>query len=428
MTTSKKDMDRETIAGLWRAFAAEAANREFYSKCFLYIHTPFCVCKCKYCKYESDPCGDPALIAAHRDRLFEEIEYFSDAVRGMEFDGLYFGGGTPTAYPPDMLADILSMLRGAFLFNNTGMSTCEMHAGLTTREHIEAAAQHGIERISFGVQSLNSKALQLAGRIPSDAGRLETLLGYAGECGVKERNIDLIAALPGESVSSFMENLERIFQFSPESVVIYHLTHDNIRYTSDEIEMTDAVMRDWQRARDLFISASQRAGYSPMPGMEKNIDTLIVKNDNSTYCEENKYELFSTHPASVLGLGKYSFSNIFGKTFYKNTGYRSLDNARFISVYEGHEKDTFMEACNLIFLYIRSSIPMPLSVFESVFGLDAADFIERYFKKLLDPGHIEIVSGHLVNRLKFRNETQVWELRDIMMEIIMIEKNRERGA
>jgi coproporphyrinogen III oxidase-like Fe-S oxidoreductase len=112
--------------------------------------------------YESDAGPTITQISMQIHTLLHEITATAPAVRGLDFDGFYFGGGTPTIFTESDFRDILQAVRHAFIFSGRGVSTCEMHPYSATADKMAIAVENGVDRISIsiGVQSLTPAVLQ----------------------------------------------------------------------------------------------------------------------------------------------------------------------------------------------------------------------------------------------------------------------------
>ena len=129
----------------------------------LYVHIPFCVRKCRYCSFASFP-AEEAEKETYIDLLLREA-----AARRKETEEpirtVYFGGGTPSLLSPDLLTRLTSGLRNVFCLDDVQEFTAEANPGTVTKEWLDAAAEAGINRISFGMQAYQDKILSTLGRI-----------------------------------------------------------------------------------------------------------------------------------------------------------------------------------------------------------------------------------------------------------------------
>lgn len=187
----------------------------------LYIHIPFCVRKCLYCDFLSFPCmaGEKTdyLEALHQEILC--------CGRGRE-DGLvtsvFVGGGTPSLLTGDEMERLFGTLRQQFVFAEDAEITMEANPGTLTEENLGGYRRAGINRLSIGCQSVHDEELEKLGRIHRFADFCESF-SLARKAGFTNINVDLMAALPGQDLSSWEDCLNRILDFAPEHISAYSL-------------------------------------------------------------------------------------------------------------------------------------------------------------------------------------------------------------
>ena len=190
----------------------------------LYIGIPFCKTRCTYCSFSSGEIGrNKKLVAPYTDALLREIELSAQLMReaGLHVRAAYMGGGTPTAIPCGDLEKILAAAKEAF----PGAVEWTVEAGrpdTIDREKLEMLRRLEITRISVNPQTFNDETLKRIGR--SHSGE-DTIRAYmmARELGFDDINMDLIAALPGETPEIFAQSLDRVMQLNPESVTVHSL-------------------------------------------------------------------------------------------------------------------------------------------------------------------------------------------------------------
>lgn len=187
----------------------------------LYVHIPFCVRKCAYCDFLSGPASEEtkqAYVAA----LLQEIESHEATYQDYEVSSIFLGGGTPSLLTPKQSFDILSGLKKHFHVRKDAEITMEVNPGTVTEEKAKAWKEAGINRISMGLQSVNDEELKMLGRIHTydDFSHTYEMLRKNG---FENLNVDLISAIPGQTVESWRKTLKTIAELQPEHISAYSL-------------------------------------------------------------------------------------------------------------------------------------------------------------------------------------------------------------
>ncbi len=189
----------------------------------LYIGIPFCRTRCSYCSFASGELGDGSRVQPYVDALLREIA-LSKALMdeaGMRLRAGYIGGGTPTAIPCGDLERILAAAQAAF----PDAVEWTVEAGrpdTIDEEKLQMLKRRGVTRISVNPQTFSDDTLRRVGR--AHTGR-DTVDAYrlARSMGFDDINMDVIAALPGETVADFAHTLEVVEDLAPDSVTVHSL-------------------------------------------------------------------------------------------------------------------------------------------------------------------------------------------------------------
>ena len=187
----------------------------------LYIHIPFCVRKCAYCDFLSFP-QTKEVIQQYVEALTKEIRWAGKQYQGRVVSSIFIGGGTPSILEAEQMTAIMQSVQDSFYIEETAEISIEANPGTVTEEKLCAYRSVGINRISFGLQSADSKELQLLGRIHTYEDFLESYR-MARACGFENVNVDLMSALPGQTVESWEETLTKVAKLEPEHISAYSL-------------------------------------------------------------------------------------------------------------------------------------------------------------------------------------------------------------
>ncbi|MBQ8804823.1 MAG: oxygen-independent coproporphyrinogen III oxidase [Tyzzerella sp.] len=190
----------------------------------LYIHIPFCIRKCAYCDFLSSS-QNKQVIDKYVEALLQEIQAHKCSYQynaSCYVTTIFLGGGTPSILEPTHIQQIITALRESFKISKNAEITIEANPGTVTKEKLEAYKQAGINRISFGLQSTNNDELKMLGRIHTYEEFLESYK-LAQECGFANVNVDLISAIPKQTLESWEETLKRIIKLNPAHISAYSL-------------------------------------------------------------------------------------------------------------------------------------------------------------------------------------------------------------
>ena len=186
----------------------------------LYIHIPFCVRKCEYCDFLSGPAGKQAQ-REYMEALFREIDG-TEKFEDYEVSTIFIGGGTPSVLPGEWIEELMEKVKNHFPVRTDGEISIEANPGTVDESKLQSYRRAGINRISFGCQSGDDEELKMLGRIHTWEEFLESF-SLARAVGFSNINVDLMSGLPGQSLSSWEESLEKVAKLQPEHVSAYSL-------------------------------------------------------------------------------------------------------------------------------------------------------------------------------------------------------------
>lgn len=191
----------------------------------LYVHLPWCIKKCPYCDFNSHEFrGDDARGTqdAYIDALFADLEASLPLIWGRTVHTIFFGGGTPSLFSPEAMDRLVSGLRARLRLSADCEITLEANPGTFEKDRFKAFRQAGITRLSIGVQSFNDAHLKALGRVHD---RAQALAAVSEAAQVFDTfNLDLMYALPGQTLAQLTEDVETALSFAPPHLSIYHLT------------------------------------------------------------------------------------------------------------------------------------------------------------------------------------------------------------
>lgn len=187
----------------------------------LYIHIPFCRQKCLYCDFPSWA-GREGQMQMYVDALTAEIRAQGKRYENREVVSVFFGGGTPTALEIPMLAQLMQAIRESFRVTADAELTTEANPGTLSYEMAAALKKMGFNRLSMGVQAWQNSILHRLGRIHTIEEFLENYHAVR-QAGFENVNVDLMFALPGQSMAQWQETVRQIAALKPEHISAYSL-------------------------------------------------------------------------------------------------------------------------------------------------------------------------------------------------------------
>jgi oxygen-independent coproporphyrinogen-3 oxidase len=193
----------------------------------LYVHIPWCVKKCPYCDFNSHAREGALPVDAYIDAVLADLDRdhdrFGEALARREVVSVFFGGGTPSLFAPDAIARLIDGAASRLAFRDGIEITMETNPGTVEHGRFDEYLRAGVTRISFGVQSFDDDKLRRLGRIHS-AGEADRAIKTAQDAGFDNINLDLMYALPEQTLEGALADVERAVAFAPAHVSHYQLT------------------------------------------------------------------------------------------------------------------------------------------------------------------------------------------------------------
>lgn len=361
----------------------------------IYIHIPFCIKKCAYCDFLSGP-QDEETIELYVSSLLEEIQAHASNEQftsDYEVTTIFLGGGTPSVLNTSQIHRIFETLTTSFKISQDAEITIEANPGTVTREKLLTYRTCGINRISFGLQSTNNEELKLLGRIHTYEEFLESYQ-LARESGFDNINVDLISAIPRQTVSSWEETLQKVVALKPEHISAYSLIVEEGtpfakmygegcpgEYDLPSEEVERAI---YYRTEDLLLGA----GYH--------------RYEISNYAKERKeckHNLGYWERKEYLGIGLGAASLV------QNTRYKNVDDLSYYmerssdikAIQENVEKLLLQEQMEeFMFLGLRKMEGVSITKFENTFGKNIDECYGVQIQKLVEQGLLERKNGRVM--------------------------------
>ena len=227
----------------------------------LYIHIPWCVKKCPYCDFNSHGQKGELPVREYVAALVRDLEQDLPLAWGRTVHSVFFGGGTPSLFPPEAIGDILAACSARLRFAPNAEVTMECNPGTAEHGRFEGYRTAGVNRVSFGIQSFDDGCLARLGRI-HDSAEAERAVKLAQDAGLDNLNLDLMYALPGQDLAMALRDVECAIALAPVHLSHYQLT---LEPNTAFFARPPAGLPDEDSAWDIqeaCISAMAAAGYA----------------------------------------------------------------------------------------------------------------------------------------------------------------------
>ncbi len=189
----------------------------------LYVHLPWCVKKCPYCDFNSHTAGDEAPTARYVDALLRDIEFESERAGRRVVETVFLGGGTPSLFSTEEIGRILEAVRSMLSLARDAEITMEANPGTVECGTPAGYRDAGVNRLSIGAQSFDDNLLQVLGRVHA-SDDIRRAFAAARDGGFDNINLDLMHALPGQTIDMALADLDAAIDLGPEHMSWYQLT------------------------------------------------------------------------------------------------------------------------------------------------------------------------------------------------------------
>lgn len=302
----------------------------------LYVHIPFCESLCYYCACNK-------IITKHHDRAAAYINYLSREVdlhiqymgTGQTVSQLHFGGGSPTFLSDDELREVMNMLRRNFNLTPNGEYSIEIDPRTIDKNRLDALAEMGFNRLSFGVQDFEPAVQKAVHRI-QPAEQVFDLVQAARDRGFESINVDLIYGLPEQTPESVDRTMAQISALKPDRIALYAYAHLPERFKPQRrissTEIPTAASKVTMLSRSMAALMAAGYVYIGMDHFALPDDSLAVAKRQGRL--HRNFQGYSTQPdCDMIGLGVSSIGRV-GPTYSQNAKtleeyYDFLDQGHF---------------------------------------------------------------------------------------------------
>jgi len=366
----------------------------------LYFHFPFCAKLCYFCGCTMRVTHDRKLISQYNDYIKRELDIIAPLVsREREVVQMHWGGGTPSYLLPDEIREIGGYIKDRFTFDLDVEASVEIDPRNMVRDHIEAFAEAGFNRISFGVQDFNLQVQQAINRVQSEAITRQVVI-WAREFGFQSVNLDLIYGLPYQTLETFAETVDKVIDISPERVAIFNYAHVPWLKKHQAVMNQDAMPSPDQRLAILEMTSEKLADagyeYIGMDHFAKPTDELAVAQKEGTLYRN--FQGYSTKAGADLyafGMSAISqFENIYAQNHKDFKAYYAAVDAGKPATNVGYRMTADDHIRKEVIMQLMCDLELDKRAIEQKFGID----FDEYFRSDIPKLDQFIREGLLVNR------------------------------
>ena len=347
----------------------------------LYIHIPFCDHICTYCDF-------PKLLtkgqrhAEYIEALIQELKLYQQNVGFSNLQSIYIGGGTPTALSVEQIQPVFDFLTEQIQMNQIQEFSIEANPENLTRDKIQYLKAQGVNRFSLGVQTFHESLLKRIGR-KHQAQEVIQAVANLKQCGIKNINLDLIYAIPGQTLDELRDDLRQVISLEVEHISAYSLiveehTQLYLAYMRDQIDLTDNEIE--AKMYEVTIETLTEAGYEhyEISNFAKSKPSL----HNQWYWKNETY----------IGVGLGAHGYVKGQR-YQNTRsintYIELLKDGKLPMIESHAltKEEMIE--EEMFLGLRLLKGVNLKAISDKYDVNIDEIYGKAFEELIQKGYLE---------------------------------------
>ena len=353
----------------------------------IYIHIPFCKRKCSYCDFISFSSKD-SLIEGYVRALKKEIEEFDFSKYNVTT--IYLGGGTPSYIKKEYIKEILNLLKEKLVNNKVSWKyieiTIEVNPGTVTKEKLEIYKEVGVNRISIGLQSTNNSLLKQIGRIHKFEDFLDTY-NLAKEVGFDNINVDLMIALPKQTIEDIKKSLGEIVSLSPNHISVYSLIVEEGTLIEKQIEEGKIKLPSDEEERRMYWYVKD---FLELHGYKHYEISNFSKEG-----KESKHNLNCWNQEEYIGFGLAAHSYIDGIRFCNTSNLEEyIDNIKNNSLCRNREVEERQKKEDkekeFMMLGFRKIEGVDISKFKEKYGENPIFLFRKELDKLVSEGLIEV--------------------------------------
>ena len=408
----------------YRAAAARSNQAQPPKPLSVYIHIPFCKSLCYYCACNK-------IITHKTERAVEYLEYLKReiAMQGALFDRsrkltqLHLGGGTPTYFTSEQLADLMASLHQAFNMDDSDSHefSLEVDPRTVTPEQIHGLRKLGFNRLSFGVQDFDEQVQIAVNRIQTEEQTRE-LVQAARDARFKSVSVDLIYGLPLQTPESFARTVAEVIALQPDRLSVFNYAHlperfmPQRRINESDLPSPAQKLEMLQRSIEQLTAAGYR--YIGMDHFSLPEDELTLARANGTL--QRNFQGYSTHAdCDLIGLGISSIGKVadsYSQNVKELSQYYARLNDGMLPVHRGYKLSDDDRLRRDVIVSLMCHGRIDYRQIEQKYGIDFRSYFADSLAKLAEPaadGLVELRDDALIllpqGQLMMRNVAMAFD-------------------
>lgn len=352
----------------------------------VYIHIPFCATKCYYCAFNTYT-FHKAQAKAYLTALRTEMALYASEAAPLQT--IFIGGGTPSILSTNGLDLLFAEIREHFQITTDAEITVECNPGTVDEEKLKVMREARVNRLSFGLQAMHDETLKQLGRIHTVA---EFLHSYhlAREHGFENINIDLIFALPKQTMTSWQYTLHEVISLMPVHISAYNLVMEE-----------ETPFYEWWKAGELHLPTEDIEADMFQYAIETLTAHGYTHYEICNFARPNraaKHNLVYWNNQPYIGLGAGACGYVDGVRYTNSRGITPYINAlsqRNKPIYDAEHLTGHAEKAETLMLALRKREGISISDYQHRFGEEIEAEFGNILKKWIDLQLLERTTTHL---------------------------------
>ena len=365
-----------------------ATNEDNDRPLSLYLHFPFCAKLCYFCGCTMRVTHDRKLISQYNDYIKRELDIIAPLVsRSRKVVQMHWGGGTPSYLLPEEIREIGDYIKERFTFDQDIEASVEIDPRNMVRDHIEAFADAGFNRTSFGVQDFNLQVQQAINRVQSEEITRQVVI-WAREFGFQSINLDLIYGLPYQTLDTFAETVDKVVDISPERIAVFNYAHVPWLKKHQAVMNQDAMPSPDQRLAILEMTSKKLADagyeYIGMDHFAKPTDELaIAQKEGTLYRNFQGYSTKAGADLYAFGMSAISqFENIYAQNNKDFKEYYAAVDAGRPATRVGYRMTADDHIRKEVIMQLMCDLELDKRQIEKKFGINFEEYFRHDIPKL----------------------------------------------